>query len=125
MKEGKKMEVEKILELIVKTLDKKKATDIQVLGIEDLTVLSDYFVIATASNTTLLKALANEVEYELEKVEVKCHSKEGFESNTWILLDFGNVIVHLFLNDSRAFYSLERLWTDAKQIDIQSFLEEE
>lgn len=118
------MEVQNILEIIVKTLDKKKATDIQVLGIDELTVISDYFVIATASNTTLLKALANEVEFELDKVDVKLHAKEGFDSNAWILLDYGNVIVHLFLNDSRAFYSLERLWTDAKQIDIQSMLEE-
>ena len=116
------MEIIDVVKKTVKTLDQKKAQDITVLKIEELTVISDYFVIASATSTTQLKALANEVEYELEKENVKVSHIEGYDSGSWILRDYGYLIVHLFLKDSRMFYSLERLWSDAKQIDIEEWL---
>ena len=119
------MEILEIAKKVVKTLDNKKAQDITLLKIEELTVLSDYFVIASASSTTQLKALAGEVEYELEQIGVKPLHIEGYDSASWILLDFGSVVVHLFLKDSRMFYSLERLWLDAQEIDISDLIEEE
>lgn len=119
------MEILDIAKKVVKTLDSKKAQDITLLKIEELTVLSDYFVIASASSTTQLKALAGEVEYELGQCDIKPLHIEGYDSASWILLDFGSVVVHLFLKDSRMFYSLERLWSDAQQIDISDLIDEE
>lgn len=119
------MEILEIAKKVVKALDGKKAQDITLLKIEELTVLSDYFVIASASSTTQLKALAGEVEYELEQIGVKPLHIEGYDSASWILLDFGSVVVHLFLKDSRMFYSLERLWSDAQEIDISDLIVKE
>ena len=116
------MELLEQVEKIVKALDLKKAEDITVLKIDDLTVISDYFVIAAATNTTHLKALAGEVEFELEKYEIKPIHTEGYDVGIWILLDYGSIIVHLFMQDSRMFYSLERLWSDAKEIDISHLI---
>ena len=118
------MEILTSVEKIIKTLDSKKATDITLLKIDELTVLSDYFVIASASNTTQLKALAGEVEFELAKDNIKPLHIEGYDSASWILLDYGFAVVHLFLKDSRMFYSLERLWSDAKQVAISHLIEE-
>ena len=110
---------------IVKTLDLKRASDITLLKIEELTVLSDYFVIASASSTTQLKSLAGEVEFELDQDGIKPLHIEGYDSDSWILLDYGSIVVHLFLKDSRMFYSLERLWSDAEVVDITDLIEEE
>lgn len=118
------MEILEIAQKVVKTLDRKKAQDITLLKIEELTVLSDYFVIASASSTTQLKSLAGEVEFELGQADIKPLHIEGYDSASWILLDFGSVVVHLFLKDSRMFYSLERLWSDAQEIDISDLIEE-
>lgn len=118
------MEPIQMTEKIVRTLDSKKAMDITAIKIEELTTISDYFVIASAGSTTQLKALSDEVEYQLEKEGVVCGHREGFESASWILLDYGSVIVHLFLKDSRAFYSLERLWNDGVEVDITNWIEE-
>jgi ribosome-associated protein len=97
--------------------DAKKAEDIRVLEIEDLTVLADYFVIATGSSTTHLRTLSEEMELKFKEQGVYAHHVEGRQSNTWVLLDYGSVVAHLFLRDTRNFYSLERLWGDAKQIE--------
>jgi ribosome-associated protein len=98
--------------------DEKKALDIRVLEIETLTVLADYFVIATGSSTTHLRTLSEEMELKLKEQDVWPHHVEGRQSNTWVLLDYGSVVAHLFLSDTRNFYSLERLWGDAKQIEF-------
>lgn len=118
------MEILATAEKIVKTLDRKKAQDITLLKIEELTALSDYFVIASASSTTQLKALAGEIEFELDKDGIKPMHIEGYDSASWILLDYNGVVVHLFLKDSRMFYSLERLWSDATVVDISEWTEE-
>ena len=99
-----------------KALDDKKGQEIKILKIDDLTIIADYFVIATGTSTTQVKALANEVEYKLENSGTVLNHREGFDSGGWILLDFGAVIVHVFQPTTRDFYSLERLWADAKEI---------
>ena len=109
---------------IVKILDSKKAEDIKLVDIKDQTIIADYFVIADGSSSTQVRALADEVEFILkQKGEVPSHV-EGFESKSWILLDYGAVIVHIFYKETREFYGLERLWTDGKQIDISEYIKE-
>lgn len=107
---------------IVKILDSKKALDIRVIGISDLTIIADYFVLATGTSNTQVKALADEVEYQLKQQDIMPNRMEGYNSSSWILVDYGNVVVHIFQKDTRDFYSLERLWADGEQIDINEFL---
>ena len=115
------MEVLEILETAVKALDSKKGLDIRAIKIDDLTVIADYFVIATATSSTQVRALAEEVEYQLDLKNQPVHHIEGRSSN-WILLDYGSVIVHVFHREAREFYGLDRTWADGEQIDIEKFL---
>ncbi len=91
-------------------LDSKKAVDINILHVQDKTVIADYFVIATGTNSTHVKALADEVEFELKKTDILPLSHEGKLSNSWVLIDYGDVIVHVFSKEARDFYELENLW---------------
>jgi len=111
-----------IAELIVNTLDNKKAKEIKLLKTRDITILADYFVICTATSTTQLKTLSDEVERVLKENGETPLRREGHRSGGWILIDFGCVVVHLFLQEARDFYTLERLWGDAEAIDISSFI---
>lgn len=106
---------------IVKVLDDKKAEDIAVLDTTDLTVVSEYFVIATGNSSTHVKSLADDVEYELQKLGTEPDHIEG-RATGWILLDYGSVLVHVFTRDNRDYYNLEHLWADAKQIDISDLV---
>lgn len=119
------MEPIKMAEIAVKALDAKKASDITAIKIDDITTIADYFVIASASSTTQLKALADEVEYELEKQGINCHHREGMQSAEWILLDYGDIVVHVFIKDSRAFYNLDKMWSDGTEIDISEWTKPE
>ena len=113
---------EEVAKLAVKALDEKKAGNIRLLRTRDVTVLADYFVIATASSTTQLKMLADTVSEALEAAGEQTLRSEGVRECGWMLVDFGCVIVHLFLRETREFYSLERLWSDAPEEDITAFL---
>ena len=116
------MTPKEIAELIVKTLDSKMGDDMKLLRTTDVTVLADYFVICTARSTTQIKTLADEVEAVLEAHgETKLH-REGYRSGGWVLLDYGCVIVHLFMDETRKFFNLERLWADAEEIDVSALL---
>jgi len=106
--------------LIVNTLDNKKARDIKLLRTSEITILADYFVICTAGSTTQLKTLSDEVEKVLKKNGEVPLRREGHRSGGWVLIDFGCVVVHLFLQEEREFYTLERLWGDAEDIDISN-----
>lgn len=111
-----------IAELAVKALDGKNARDIRLLHTTDVTVLADYFVICTATSTTQIKTLADACEAMLEEAgETKLH-REGYRSGSWVLLDFGSVVIHLFMDEARRFYNLERLWADAEEVDISGLL---
>ena len=97
---------------IVKTMDAKKGLDIRLLRTADITVLAEYFVICTGNSSTQVKALAGEVEYRTELRGLSPYSVEGRDNNSWILLDYSNVIVHIFSREAREFYNLEKLYED-------------
>ena len=109
--------------LVVEALDNKKARDIKLLRTRDVTTLADYFIICTAGSTTQLKTLSDEVERVLQEGGETPGRREGRRSGGWILLDFACVVVHLFLRETREFYTLERLWGDAQDIDISGMVE--
>ena len=104
---------------VVKALDSKKAIDIKLLRTREVTILADYFVICTANSTTQLKTLSDEVEKVLKENGETPLRREGHRNGGWVLIDFGCVVVHLFLKEAREFYTLERLWSDAQDIELQ------
>ena len=110
-----------IVKKIVKALDDKKGNDIQIIKIEELTIVADYFIICTANSNTHVRALADEVEYQLEEAGIKADHIEG-RATGWVLLEYKGVVVHIFLEESRNYYNLERLWEDASKIDVNQFL---
>jgi len=107
---------------VVNALDNKKAQDIKVLRTTDITILADYFVICTAGSTTQLKTLSDEVEMVLKEKGENPLRREGHRSGGWVLIDFGCVVVHLFSKEAREFYTLERLWGDAEDVDIADLI---
>ena len=107
---------------IVQVMDSKKAKDIRLIKIEGISSLGDYFVVASASNTTQVKAIADEVEDEMTKLGLEPNRVEGRQSAQWILMDYYDVMVHVFLDEARSFYNLERLWSDAPRLDISDLL---
>ena len=117
------MEIKDVVKTAVKAIDSKKGENIEVIGITDLTILADYFVIATGTSSTQVKALAEEVEYKLSSEGVQPHHIEG-EKTPWVCLDYGSVVIHIFYKDQRDFYQLERLWEDGQKIDIANYLED-
>ena len=109
--------------LTAKALSGKKGINIQVLEIGDVSILADYMVIATGTSSTHVKALADEVEYKLDEAGVSVSHIEGYRSNSWILLDYIDVIVHVFSDEARNFYDLERLWQDSKNVDLTGIID--
>lgn len=122
-RKGEVMQALNIVKTAVKAIDSKKGEDIEVIGITDLTVLTDYFVIATATSSTQIKAMADEVEYKLDKLGVEPHHIEGRSTN-WVCLDYNSVVIHIFHKQQREFYSLERLWEDGEVLDTAKLLED-
>lgn len=117
------MEPNMTVEKIVKVLDNKKAEEIKVIKISELTVLADYFIIANGTSNTHVRALAEEVEAELSEAGVEPRNIEG-RSTGWILLDYSDVVVHVFTPHDREYYNLERLWQDGEEMDISSLISE-
>ncbi len=113
---------EEIAKEIARVLWLKKARGIKVLKVVDKTVLTDYFVICNGTSSTQLKGLAGEVEYQMGFCGLKPHGMEGYAEATWILIDYTSVIVHIFNRDTRDFYKLEKLWSEAEEIDISAVL---
>ena len=111
-----------IASLAVKALDDKKARDIQILKTDKVTVLADYFILCTAGSSTHGKTLADEVDKVLSEAGEPPIRREGYRSGGWTLLDFGCVIVHIFSEEMREFYSLDRLWSDAEKVDVEEML---
>lgn len=101
-----------VAEAIAEILDSKKAKDIKVIHVEDKTVISEYFVICTGNSSTQVKALAGEVEFRMEQRDLKPYSVEGRDNNSWVLVDYSNVIVHIFSREAREFYNLDKLYED-------------
>jgi len=101
---------------IEKLLDDKKAADIKIISIEERNALADYFIIASGSSSIQVKALCDHLEEELEKEEIRPRHIEGYNEATWILMDYGDVIVHIFYRETREFYSLEDIWTKTNEM---------
>ena len=111
--------------LLAKALDGKKGEEIKVLKTEGLTTLADYFVICTATSTTQIKAMSAACEEAMEKQGERVHHIEGHRDGAWLLMDFSCVIVHVFTDEARKFYDLERLWADAQEVDLSEILVKE
>ncbi len=99
-------------------LDEKKAEDIKIINIEQISVMADYFLIASGTNRSQVQALAENVQEQLEKAGFTVKQVEGRQSANWILMDCGEVIVHIFDRENRLFYDLERIWKDGRQIEM-------
>lgn len=111
-----------LAEIAVKALDSKKGKEIRLIRIDKITTLAEYFVICTGTSNTQINALCDAVEKELtEKGEEPLH-REGYRGGTWVLLDYGCVVVHVFNDEARKFYSLEHLWADGEEVDLSAIL---
>jgi len=113
---------ETMAEFIVAILDSKKARDIKLLHVEKQTIIADYFVICTGNSRTQIRALADEIEYKLSAYNVTPKHTEGADTGVWVLQDYGSVIVHIFNNESREFYKLDKLYMDTTERDISSLI---
>lgn len=102
--------------LAIEALEDKKAEDIRVIDISEVSVLADYFIIADGSNRSQLQAMTDSVQDKLGRAGYQVRQIEGYDSANWILMDFGDIIVHVFDKENRLFYNLERIWRDGKQI---------
>lgn len=116
------MTSKEMTKLAIAALEDKKAEDIRVIDIAEVSVLADYFIIASGSNRSQIQALADNVEESLHRAGHPVKQVEGYESANWILLDLGDIIVHIFDNENRLFYDLERIWRDGKPIDKNEFV---
>ena len=107
---------------VTKALDEKKGMDIKLLKIDRVSSLADYFLICTGTSNTHVKTLCDYAEFTLENLGETMLGREGHRGNSWELLDYGSVVVHVFTDEARAFYDLERLWADAEQVDLTNIL---
>lgn len=114
MEQGKEM-----ARLACKALDEKKGEDIRVIDIASVSVLADYFIIANGSNDSQVRALVDNVEEYLEKAGFSLRQREGDGKGGWVLLDFRDIIVHIFDKENRLFYNLERVWKDGKMVEVE------
>ena len=115
------MEVKEYTKEAIRILQEKLAEDIVILEISEVSVIGDYFVIATGKNANHVKSLADYVEEGLAKKQIYSKQVEGYANANWILMDYGDLIIHLFDKDSRAYYDLERIWRDAKTCTAEEF----
>ena len=107
---------------VTKALDEKKGMDIKLLKIDEVSTLADYFLICTGTSNTHVKTLCDYAEYTLENLGETMLGREGHRGNSWELLDYGTIVVHVFTEEARKFYDLERLWADAEQVDLREII---
>ena len=117
------MESKELAIRLARALDAKKAVNVHILAVEDLTTVTEYFVIATGMSTTHVGALADEAEFQLDREGVKVLRTEGHDGKRWVLLDYGCIAVHVFSGEAREFYGLERLWRDGKPLDLTGIVD--
>lgn len=111
----------KMTKIAIAALEDKKAEDISVIDISGVSVLADYFIIANGNNKSQVQALIDSVEEKLGRAGHNPKNVEGYQTGNWILMDYGDVIVHVFDRQNRLFYDLERIWRDGKKVDISEF----
>lgn len=109
---------EELLKIAVSAADEKKAEDLTVLNIGQVSVIADYFLILTANNSSQLQAIIDNVDEKLTRSGIEAKSIEGKADSNWILMDYGDFIIHVFDRESRSFYDLERIWKDAEKVNI-------
>ena len=107
--------------LAIKALEDKKANDIRIIDIQNISVIADYFIIASGSNKNQVQAMVDNVSEMLGRAGYEPRQVEGYATASWILMDYNDIIVHIFSEEDRLFYDLERIWRDGKQIDISAF----
>ncbi len=112
-----------LLQVVYKALDDKRAEDIVILNMKNISLLADYFIICHGNSDRQIQAIAREVKEKAEENGFDVRRMEGYDSARWILIDLGDMVVHVFNKDERQFYNLERLWGDAPQIEVPSVSE--
>ncbi len=117
------MEAFDILKIAANALNSKKARELNAVKVADLTVLAEYFLMCTATSSTHVRALADEVEEKLSEAGAQPHHIEG-KTTGWIVLDYGSVIIHVFSRDQREFYALDKMWSDGEQVELNGILEQ-
>lgn len=117
------MTSKEIAKIAYNAIDDKKGIDISVIDISEVSILADYFIIAGGNNENQVKAIADNVMEELDKAGFNAKSMEGYNNANWILMDYNDVIIHIFNQDERLFYDLERIWRDGKSIRISDLQE--
>lgn len=115
-------EPKELAEEIIHVLDVRKAGSVRLLRVSDQTVIADFFVICQGNSNTQVKGLCDEVDYRIGLDGVSPLRVEGHDSASWILMDYGSVLVHIFQKEARSFYNLEKLWGDSEEIDISGLL---
>lgn len=112
-----KSNAKEMTKLAILALEDKKAEDIRVIDISEVSIMADYFIIANGSNRSQIQALSDHVQETLGKAGYELRQAEGYNTANWVLLDFGDLIVHIFDKENRLFYNLERIWRDGKIVD--------
>ena len=111
------MEAKEMAKLAIKSQKKKKAEDIKVIDISDISTIADYFIIASGKNRSQIQAMCDNVEEAMGRAGVSMKQTEGYKNANWVLMDYGDIIVHIFDTENRLFYDLERIWRDGKEIE--------
>lgn len=119
------LKMTKMLKAIYHALDDKKAKDIVIIDVRHITLIADYFIFASGENYNQVQAMANSVEEEMAKLERNPRHLEGYQSANWILMDYNDIIVHIFYKEDRAFYDLDRIWKDGIRINLEDLPDEE
>lgn len=111
------MEAKEMARLAIKALEDKKAENVKIIDISNISTVADYFIIASGKNRSQIQAMCDNVDETLERVGITMKQTEGYKSANWILMDYGDIIVHIFDTENRLFYDLERIWRDGKEMD--------
>lgn len=114
------MTAKELAKIAVNALEDRKAEDIRVIDISEISPIADYFIIANGTNQNQLQAMRDAADEALYKAGAKVQQVEGNQSSTWILMDYGDIIIHIFSKEDRLFYDLERIWSDGKAVDIET-----
>ncbi|AYA99711.1 ribosome silencing factor [Lachnoanaerobaculum umeaense] len=112
------MELKEIVKKIYNIIEEKKGEDIKVIDIAKVSTIADYFIIASANNINQVQAISDEIDFILGKEGIMPKAIEGNKNASWMLLDYNDIVVHIFLREDRAFYDLDRIWRDGKEIEM-------
>jgi len=112
------MEAKEMAKLAVAALEEKKAVDVKVIDIEKISTLADYFIITSGTNRNQVQAMAEAVEEELQKHDIRPKNIEGYQTGNWILMDYGDIVLHIFDEENRLFYDIERIWKDGSPAEL-------